>query len=518
MSRHRALVALLCAVTLSLACVALAPSAGAVYVGGEPLVTAENDQVTPDTSGRWVVWTDYRKDPGDHSNGDIYAYDLSSGTEVPVCTDPADAMNPRVSGDIVVWQDYRNDTGDHSNPDIFGYDLKDMQEFKVVTEDGVQRDPDIDGTRVVWSDGRADATGDIRMIDLAGGGESVVCSASGGQRQPSISGDWVAWTDTRNSPTSDIYARNLATGAETVVCAWVGVQDYPVVDNGMVVWEDSTDAPGWPWDVCGAVLSPRAGIDTTALPVPVPIASTAATDQLPGLRNGVVVWRRRQAGADESIQRRAFYGSDVTTLCAWEGSRTAPAAGDRVAVWQDHRGSDWDLYVAKLLPALTGPVGEVTATPSNIMIDVAWKNPPDTSEVLLYSSPTRFSTHPDDHTGQTQYYRGPSEEATITGVPNGTLQYITIFRKDSEGGWSGPPPPRRHRWTSPAAHPGGSSAAVLRRSRRGPEPRDDLHRHERRARIGDHARAHTYGAGRGRLQHRAHDRRHGAAARRISSS
>ena len=67
-----------------------------------PIAVGEG-KADPAVSGSWVVWSDNRN--GDY---DIYAYDLSSGQELAVCTAPGDQLTPVVSGDLVAWVDKRN--------------------------------------------------------------------------------------------------------------------------------------------------------------------------------------------------------------------------------------------------------------------------------------------------------------------------------------------------------------------------------------------------------------------------
>jgi beta propeller repeat protein len=67
------------------------------------ITTNTSDQRFPTVSGNIIVWQDYR-------NGlpDIYAYDLSTRTEMQITTNTSDQQNPAVSGNIIVWQDDRN--------------------------------------------------------------------------------------------------------------------------------------------------------------------------------------------------------------------------------------------------------------------------------------------------------------------------------------------------------------------------------------------------------------------------
>ncbi len=82
-----------------------------------------------DVSGNIVVWEENR-----NGNSDIFAYDLSTGTEIAVCTDSSSQFNHRISGNLVAWIDWRNDDGSWTNGDIYGFDLVTGQEFAISTD------------------------------------------------------------------------------------------------------------------------------------------------------------------------------------------------------------------------------------------------------------------------------------------------------------------------------------------------------------------------------------------------
>ena len=63
--------------------------------------------------GDYVIWEDYR-----NGNKDIYGYNLSTGEEFQITTDPEIQSEPAIYGDYVVWIDWRN-----GNWDIYGYNL-----------------------------------------------------------------------------------------------------------------------------------------------------------------------------------------------------------------------------------------------------------------------------------------------------------------------------------------------------------------------------------------------------------
>jgi beta propeller repeat protein len=90
------------------------------------------------------VWQERR-----NYNWDIYGYDLSTGTEFPICTDLHDQEWVEIYGNIVVWRDFRN-----GNWDIYGYDLSTGTEFPICTAIHDQSRPTIYEDTVVWWDER----------------------------------------------------------------------------------------------------------------------------------------------------------------------------------------------------------------------------------------------------------------------------------------------------------------------------------------------------------------------------
>ena len=69
----------------------------------------------PDISGDWIVWAD-----GRNGNSDIYAYNLATGEERPLCTNSANQLSPFISGNLIVWEDMRNPTTNRYG-DIYAY-------------------------------------------------------------------------------------------------------------------------------------------------------------------------------------------------------------------------------------------------------------------------------------------------------------------------------------------------------------------------------------------------------------
>lgn len=197
-------------------------------------------------SGHYVVWTDARNHPSgvppEYGNRDIYGLDLQTMQEFPICTAPHDQLYPDISGNIVVWQDERRRILPFKPPwpppEIYGYDLTTGQEFLIATDpDWPLWTPAISGDIVVWSRGGKDIWGK----DLPTGEVFPVHVGEGSQQDPDIDGRWVVWEDWRESG-QGIWAHDLLTGAEFPIYVDEGSQQYPhqkwpKVSGNLVVWE-----------------------------------------------------------------------------------------------------------------------------------------------------------------------------------------------------------------------------------------------------------------------------------------
>jgi beta propeller repeat protein len=117
-----------------------------------PICTNTFAQDFPDIYGNTIVWQDLR-----NGGSDVYMYDLATGTETKLNTvttnDPCSIANPSVYGDIVVWTDYRN-----SNYDIYMYDLSTSTETPVCIHSADQSEAAIYENRIVWTDYRISST------------------------------------------------------------------------------------------------------------------------------------------------------------------------------------------------------------------------------------------------------------------------------------------------------------------------------------------------------------------------
>jgi beta propeller repeat protein len=105
------------------------------------------------------------------AHGRHLCLDLSTKTEMPICTATGNQYAPGIFGNIVVWQDRRSGTDD-----IYGYDLTTKTEFVVCGETGTQSAPVIGERYIVWKDTRS-GNDDIYAWDLVGKTELAICTA-----------------------------------------------------------------------------------------------------------------------------------------------------------------------------------------------------------------------------------------------------------------------------------------------------------------------------------------------------
>ncbi len=327
--------------------------------------TAANNQWNPAIYSHVVVWQDWRNDPGDWTNTDIYGYDLNAKQEFTVCTAANWQQLPAIYGNLVVWEDLRNDPGNWSNADIYGYDLDTGQEFTVCTAANHQERPAIYGHVVVWQDTRSGgfAPWDIYGYDLSTGQEFTICTATDLQQLPAIHGHVVVWMDNRSNPGSwvpsyDIYGCNLDTGQEFTICTEGHNQQFPAVYGNVVVWQDDRNTS---LDIYGYDLSTKQEFT---------ICAEAHNQYFPALYGHVVVWQDRRNGND-------VYGYDLSTGRAFavytaESGQQSPAIYSSVVVWEDDRNGDvnWDIYGTWLRPDLSSShkaVNVTTTTPGRVL-------------------------------------------------------------------------------------------------------------------------------------------------------
>lgn len=114
----------------------------------------ENPVASADLSGSHLVWCS--------GTGDVLGMDLRTRTRTTISTAPGTQADVQIDGDLVVWWDGRSARDDDSGAgrqevrgDIYAYDLSSGDEITVCTNKAAQRDPKVSGDTIVWLDDRS---------------------------------------------------------------------------------------------------------------------------------------------------------------------------------------------------------------------------------------------------------------------------------------------------------------------------------------------------------------------------
>ncbi|HTO90164.1 MAG TPA: T9SS type A sorting domain-containing protein [Candidatus Sulfotelmatobacter sp.] len=391
---------------------------------GVPVCTAASGQTsvvaTGDGDGGAILcWVDHRAgrydlyaQRVDHSGASLWGSDgllvqANAGTfSFPlVASDGA-------GGAIVVWPDARG-----GNFDLYGQRLDASGAARwsaggvplaVAPGDQIPRVVIADGSGgafVAWSDTRVSPSGDVyaQHVDATGAigwGSSgaAACTATNAQSPSGLALDGaggviVVWSDLRNGTDLDIYAQRLSS---------FGVADWPadglaistalndqrnptMVSDGyggaLIAWEDERNGLNLP-DVYAQRVSSTGSLmwGTNAIA----LAQVQGSQQLPqsvsdGSGGMIVVWQTDHISSQDIYAQRVT-GAGVqlwglpqlgAVITSFSGDQTAPViAGDgqggAIIAWQDHRGSDSDIYARRISGA-----GQVQGTLGGIPLSTA---------------------------------------------------------------------------------------------------------------------------------------------------
>ncbi|MFA6001140.1 MAG: hypothetical protein WC828_03390, partial [Thermoleophilia bacterium] len=324
-----------------------------------PVVSNAMDQVNPSISGSVIVWQDFRNFTPQPTNAtgcpsardcvkaDIFARDMSTGTETRLTTNP-DALDPDISGNQVVWRNW--DTGK-----IVVHDLSNGSEQNASNGTGQQVSPAISGNRVVWIDyrnlnpaGVSGQYGDIYMRDLTQPSDEAISLGSSltgapdykkDKKNPDIDGNIVVWEDWRNAFTDtsgwvknpDIYMRDLTTGTDQPVCTDLADQYNPVVSGHRVFWQDTRNGN---WDVYMKDLS--TGIESR-------VTNNNSEQSWPNVSGDLLAWKDWRSGNEEIVTKNLTTGIE-TAVTLNSASQKVPVVSGTSVAWMDKRALNWDIY------------------------------------------------------------------------------------------------------------------------------------------------------------------------------
>ena len=337
---------------------------------------ADNDQIKPRISGKFVVWQDYRNLPAAPTdeaqvNADIFGRNLDNNDEFKV-TDNHTAARPAVSGPKVVYTDSRNKAT--SGLDIRGFDVDASDNFDVVKKTGDQDYPAIDGNIVVWQDNRS-GNWDIRGLELDSDNDLDIATRSTDEKKPAISGKRVVWEDYRKGATEpDIFMKDLDSKDITRIS-----------ENG-----DSRDP-----DISGDNVVYRVGTgdDQSIQLYNIPtkdhrrISPRTRIAGGPHISGNLVVWADRRNDEDFNIWGYDLAAANDFVISRAEKDQTDPDISTLTVVWVDGRGdSPRDIRGAKLSPTATP-----TATPGGpTPVPAPGGAAPPMVRDLRYYTETRF--------------------------------------------------------------------------------------------------------------------------------
>jgi hypothetical protein len=374
--------------------------------------------MTSDGSGGAILaWVDHRVT----GRYDIYAQRIDrtgravwTPDGVVVRADAGSFSFPLVTSDgaggaIVVWPDSRN-----GSVDVFGQRL-DGSGAALWTAGGVALAvaansqtpariiPDgTGGAFVVWTDTRVtpadvyaqhvDASGAIQW----GGSGAAVCTATDAQTPTALvldgaGGIIVVWSDLRNGTGQDIYAQRLSSFGVAdwaadgqVICAALNDQrNATMVADGyggaLIAWEDDRNGLNLP-DIYAQRVSSTGSVLWTADGIP--LAQVQGSQQLPqavsdGSGGMIVAWQTDHISSQDIYAQRVtaagalMWGSPSVgmVITSYTGDQTAPViasdeAGGAIIAWQDHRGTDSDIYARRISAAgaVQGALGGIAVS------------------------------------------------------------------------------------------------------------------------------------------------------------
>ena len=269
--------------------------------------------------GRRVVWQDERFGPAD-----IFLANLDTGEIRNLTESEQWEALPDISGDIVVWRDGYAGLGIH------GVDLGSNAVFTVTSGHSDISRPRVSGTVVVWADKRAGGDDwNIYGYDLAARKEFVIDNAPGRQQDPQIDGNYVVWWDYKEQ----VFLFDLSTKTTKTIYTAGGAR-LPVVSasDNLVVWMQYTNGK---WDLNAYDIASGARR---------PLVTAPGDQELPSLDSGLLVYQTRKSYNRVDIEMFVLANGAAFALTGDSAMHGNPAAGDGIAVWEDMRNHQRDLY------------------------------------------------------------------------------------------------------------------------------------------------------------------------------
>jgi len=268
-------------------------TASPIY-GGTSLHSLDDFPVFMESSGDWVVWTEYDfggglftpfslkaysmesdstsdiddiagdfgldgsqvayfREPGSVVLGEetmfLTIHDLDTAapeTELEMPGDTLDIEEVSLSGSVVVWEDHRKDESgfaEDGNSDIYFLDLESENLCQLTVDTGTQEDPDIDGDTIVWVDKRS---GEARVYaySISRDKTAVLSSPGVSCEDPRVSGNRVVWSQEGAGENALVYVYELSLASWQESEAVFSKLEEPGGD-GPGPGEDAAPLPVW---------------------------------------------------------------------------------------------------------------------------------------------------------------------------------------------------------------------------------------------------------------------------------
>ena len=294
-----------------------------------------------------LVWEDYRNGDPD---GDVYAYNVVTKTEIPLATGPSDQRDPRVHGDYIVWVDDSS-----GNDDIYLYQISTETEIALSTT-GTNLKPEIYGDYVAWAT-KGTAGGSkwyIRAYQIST--QTLFMASVPLNNRPlnvNLNDQYIVWQDYRNSGVPDIYGYPLdagTTGSDFPIVTQSSTQQRPRIYGNTAVWIDARNGAGNPDDYY-AVLSydSQSGVDIQEFQFLPP--ASASGDAFYVEDDGYFVWPDDRSGTTSLYGWNVFAQVETLLIGDVSNKKNFHIDGDNL-VWIDTRDGLFSKHIYR---------GEITA-------------------------------------------------------------------------------------------------------------------------------------------------------------
>jgi beta propeller repeat protein len=267
-----------------------------------------------------------------------------STTEQRLTTSLGDEYDPSISGNLV---SYTSNRAGETETDVFAFDLSAGTEFPVADGPGWQEHSAVSAGRIAYSDL---ATADVIVYDVASGVRTNLTPDSPFAMNPGIDGDIVAWEDRRDG-NYEIYAQDLATGEVRRLTNSPERDLRPDVSGTVIVWNacDATNVDMWAYDWA-------TGVTTQITNTP------ALYERLADVSGNVVVYEANRDG-DQDIYAYDLTTSTERRL-ALPGFQTNPNISGQCVVFEQldaigvYHVNLWYLPTDQVFDLTSGPSGQ----------------------------------------------------------------------------------------------------------------------------------------------------------------